>query len=501
MKSIAIAEIKQETNTFSPLSTCLDSFQKEGYFLRGKEITEQLADTNTEIGGFFTGCHQAGLSPVPLVAAWAISGGPLSSTARDKLLNELLESVGNGGPFAGVLLSLHGALVAEDCDDVEGQILTRLREQLGPTVPIVTTLDMHGNLTEEIARSVNAIVPYHTNPHTDMGACGEKAAAILGRIVAEELTTVCTMRKLPMVIPPENSMTTAGPLKEIMDCVREIERDPGVLAAGVFPVQPWLDIEGLGNAVTVTTTGADADDKANRDCRQLAELFWSKRDQFLSDLVPIKQAIEMACHTDGLCVFADSADGTGSGSPGDATFVLRHLLGADLQRPALVPLVDPDVADQACALGEGVTIQAAVGGKMDCVFNSPVEIEGGIIYAGEASFTVQQGAAFAGIEVLLGKSVVIQCGQVHILVTSRRVWTHDPELFRCVGLQPEKANIVVVKSPIMYKAAYASIAEKMFMVDSTGASPENFPALPYRRADRTMFPFDRSSQYSITSSH
>jgi len=119
---------------------------------------------------------------------------------------------------------------------------------------------------------------------------------------------------------------------------------------------------------------------------------------------------------------------------------------------------------------------------MDCVFNSPVNIEG-------------------GIEVLLGKSVVIQCGQVYILVTSRRVWTHDPKLFRCVGLQPEKANIVVVKSPNMYKATYAPIAEEMLVVDSRGVSPENFPALPYRRADRTMFPFDRSCQYSISSGH
>jgi microcystin degradation protein MlrC len=227
----------------------------------------------------------------------------------------------------------------------------------------------------------------------------------------------------------------------------------------------------------------------------LATLFWSKRHEFLPHLLPVEEAIEIARRTHGLCVLADSADGTGSGSPGDATDVLRHLLRADLDRPAMVPLVDPEVAQQAFELGEGKTIQADLGGKIDHMFNSPVKVSGTIVRCGKASFTIQGESGFAGVEVSLGQAAVIRSGCVFVLITSRRVWTHDPELFRCVGLQPERANIVVVKSPNMFKAAYAPIAEKMLVVDSQGASPANFPALPYRRVDRAMFPFDRRCEY------
>lgn len=491
---IAILELKQETNTFSPLTTSLGDFESAGYLLRGAEIRERLAGTNTEIGGFLCGGQQRGWQVEPLFAAWALSGGRLTREAHAFLKQSLLSPLRQGWPFDGILIALHGALVAEDCDDVEGDLLAAIREVVGAEVPLVCTLDMHANVTSRIVDNVSAVVAYHTNPHTDMADCGQRGVQVLDRILRESLQTACVFKKLPLVIPPENSATTEPLMGGLIDCLREFERDEDVLAAGLFPVQPWLDIPDLGCAAVVTSVG-EAGKKAKRLCRDLAGQFWSRRHEFLPELNTIEEALAIARGTRGLCVLANSSDSTGSGSPGDATDLLRELLRLSWPRTALLSVVDPEAVEAAFAAGLAAPYCRRVGGKLDCVFNEPVQLIGEVSYVGEPSFRIE-GTAFSGVTVQLGRSAVVRSGHVHVLLTTNRPWTHDPSLYRCVGLQPEHAHIAVVKSPLMYRTAYRAIAERMIAVDSAGASPSRFVTLPYTRVDRTMFPFDTFRQFT-----
>jgi microcystin degradation protein MlrC len=486
---VAVAELKQETNTFSPLPSNLESFEREGYLLRGHEVLRRLAGTNTEIGGFLQAAQRCGFHVVPLMAAWALSGGLLDVVSWQHIRNELIAGFHAEGPFDGVFLALHGALVADGCDDAEGTLLTEIRQVIGGKAPLVCTLDLHANLTVAMTRAASAIVPYHTNPHVDLAECGKRACDILQRLLAEPQPTCCRMVKLPMVTPPENAATNTAPMKLLMDLVRRIENDPEVLSAGVFTVQPWLDVDEFGNAVLVVAMGDRREQISSDYCHWLADEFWTRRGEFLPELFEIPAAIEFARNRPGLCVFSDSADSTSSGAPGDATAVLRELLTAKLSRPTYLTVYDPQVAEQACRLGVGKTFHGAIGAKTDHRFNSPVVVRGDIVYVGEPSFVLRD-TAFSGIDVYLGRSTVLQVGNIFILVTSQRTWTHDPELFRCVKLPPENAGIIVVKSPLMYRTAYAPIASTMITVRGIGASPSDFTCLPYRKVSRRLFPFD-----------
>jgi microcystin degradation protein MlrC len=499
---IAIIELKQESNTFSPFATTLASFEQEGYLLHGPAIFTRLRGTNTEIAGFLEVLEPAGYAPVPLVAAWALSGGKLRAQDWHALRTLILDSLRACGPIDALLVALHGALVAEDCDDTEADLLLALRAIVGPAMPIVCTLDMHGCITPTLAREATALVAYHTSPHIDLAETGRRAARLLVRLLdpsrphAPRLSA-CLVR-LAHVVPAENSATTDSPMREVFDQIRALEREPAVLSAALFPTQPWLDLPDLGSSAYVLT---EADPhRAESAAVALVHTLWSLRHELEPQLLSIDAALQAADAPSGLSVFSDSADSTTSGSPGDSTHILRALLRADLSRPAFVPIVDPAAARCAEQAGPGAHVSLSLGGKLDRIYNQPLAFEGEVVRCGEFGFTLD-GKAFSGLRVELGLSAVLRCGQVFVLVTSRRALTVDPALYRCAGLEPQHAGIVCVKSPVMYRTNYAAIAARMFTIDAPGASPADFTRLDYRRRPAPCFPWERESSPRISITH
>ena len=91
----------------------------------------------------------------------------------------------------------------------------------------------------------------------------------------------------------------------------------------------------------------------------------------------------------------------------------------------------------------------------------------------------------------IGKAAVLQVGKIQILLTENRYVGHDPELFRFMGLEPKDAKIVVVKSPVGFRAPYEPFAKTIFILDTPGASPSNLKQLEFRRAPRPLFPLDQ----------
>ncbi|MCC2627616.1 MAG: hypothetical protein K0S14_1266, partial [Thermomicrobiales bacterium] len=244
-----------------------------------------------------------------------------------------------------------------------------------------------------------------------------------------------------------------GPFQRLMHAASAAEGG-SVLAASVFAVQPWLDIAEMGFA-TVAVTDGDAM-RAEQVAIDLAKPAWFERDAFMeTELVPIVEAIARADAIDGPVVLSDLADGTGAGSPGDATAVIAALLAADLQAPALVCVRDPAAANQAIAAGVGAIVALEVGGK-------------------------------------LGDCAVVQAGRVSLLILSNSVMTVDPAMYRAVGLEPNDAGIVVVKSHIQFRAGYAGIARAIILLDSPGMSSDRLESLPFVRIERPLFPFDRA---------
>ena len=489
---VAIVELKQETNTFVLRPTTLADFDAWHHW-RGSDVVSGLRDTNTEITGFLDVLESAGFEPVPILATFAMSGGKVTNAAYQALLDELLAGLLNHGPFDGVLLALHGAMVTDADDDPDGAIIAAVRAAIGSAIPLVVTMDLHANVTRLSVKHADAIVGFRTSPHIDLREAGQRGAKVMSRMLRDGLRPAMAMVKIPMMVPASTHMHhLPGPFQRLMHAAAAAESGP-LLSASVFTVQPWLDIAEMGFA-TVAVSDGDAT-PAENVAVELAELAWAERDAFMeTELIPIAEAIERAGTINGPVVLSDLADGTGAGSPGDATAVIAALLAAELREPALVCVRDADGAKIAVAAGAGADVALEVGGKLDNVYNEPVTIQGTVTFAGPARFRFN-GEGYTGVEMDMGHCAVVQSGQVSILILGNSVMTVDPAMYRAVGLEPSDAGIVVVKSHIQFRAGYADIARAIILLDSPGMSSDRLESLPFVKIERPLFPFDRAFEF------
>jgi microcystin degradation protein MlrC len=492
---IAVGQLWQETNTFNPLATTQLDFENFGV-LRGGELVEQMAETN-ELGGFIQALRTWPERPeiVGLVRLPAWPGGVATRATCDWLLRELVDALEGAGSVDGVLLALHGAMVADTAPDVEGDVLEAVRTILGPRIPLVATLDLHANVTNKMVRAADALVLYHTAPHIDVFETGLRGAGVLRRILIDGARPVTAFVKLPLVVPAEraNTQDAASVSHSFRLRLEDLERHPRVLAAGLATVQPWLDIPDLGSAVVVV---ADADaELARARGAALAADVWQRRCDYLPVLVPVEEAVREAHrHSDGLVVLSDSADATTSGAPGDSTWLLRELLTYEWPRPALVPLVAPEVVAEAARRGVGAALTTPLGGVRDHRFSRPLTVHTRVERLFDARF-VMSGHLARNMPIDMGPAALLRQGNVCIIVTSRSGPHFAPDLFHAAGLDPFAAAVLVAKSPCGFRAAYEHRARKVVLVRAPGCAPADFWHYEYRRIPRPLWPWDELETY------
>jgi microcystin degradation protein MlrC len=491
---IAVGQLWQETNTFNPLPTTRHHFEEWGVSY-GAQLVEQMADTN-EMGGFIQSLRAWPERPeiVGLVRLPAWPAGTATHDTFRWLREEMVAAARRSLPLDGVLLALHGALVADGAPDVEGEFLDAGRAVIGPDVPLVATLDLHANVTERMVRAADALVLYHTAPHIDVFETGQRGAAVLRRILIDGARPVTAFQRLPMVVPAEraNTQDPASVSFGFREQLQALEKRGAVLAAGLATVQPWLDIPDLASAVVIVT---DADDTlARRECARLSHDVWDRRRDYLPQLVPIEEAVRRAHRRRGLVVLSDSADSTTSGAPGDSTWLLRELLKYDWPRPALVTLVSPEVVAESRRLGVGGEFDGQLGGVRDSRFSTPIPFRGRVAGLFEARF-VMSGHLARNMPIDMGPSAVLRAGNVCVVVTSRSGPHFAPQLFQAAGIDPFAASVVVAKSPCGFRAAYAERAEEIMVVQAPGCAPSDFWNYEYRNRPRPLWPWDEIAHW------
>ncbi len=488
--SIAIASIIQESNTFSPVVSRYQDLSP----VFGSAVMDRHRGKLTEMGGFIDVLTKAKKRILPVCAAWGVSAGRMVRRDLERLAEEFSSTLAAAGKVEGLLLALHGAHTAERVDDVEGLILARAREILGPSVPVVMTLDLHANITGAMMERATAIVGYQTFPHIDMYETGQKAARLMLKILTGKVRPAMAWRKLPLIVNAENQQTSHGPAHRLMARAQAYERDRKAEAVSIFFVQPWLDIEEMGAAV-VAVTDSEAR-QAERIAASLAQKLWSTRREFEFQLTPVEEALRLAAATKGgPVVLSESSDSTGSGSPGDSTGVLTHLLNSRLSGPAAISLVDPEAVGRLKQAGVGSTITLAIGGKLDPEHSKPITVTGRVHLISDGRWTTRGRGYNTGIENCMGTSVVLEAGLVHILIAERSAMTVDPALFRSHGIEPLHYKIVVVKSPNGFRAEYEPIAARIFVVDTPGVSTAKLENLPWQRVSRPIYPLDQDINY------
>lgn len=490
---VALGSFFQESQSFSPVPGSWDHFG-EREMLRGQTLLDERSGTKTELGGAMDVARERGIELVPLLcAATTASAGPILRDVFESIRDEMVARLASAGTVDGVFLALHGGVVAVGYEDASGELLRAVREQVGPDVPLVASLDLHANATEHMAKQATALVGYHTFPHVDLYETGRRGMELLFKIAERKVNPTLSIRRVPMILPGENGRTTQGPYAEVMQMVVDLGKQPGILDASAFSVQPWLDVFDIGCSVVVIADGNQT--LADREAERIADEFWKRRDAFRVELTPTVQALERALAADRRpFVLSDSADAPSSGAPGDSPFVLEKLLKIQPTKTCLLNIVDPQAVSEMVRAGVGQTLTVRLGARYAPEFYQPLEVTGYVKLISDGAFT-NKGPGFHGVTFHRGCTVVFETGEIKLVVSERPVFQWDPELYRSVGLEPCDAQIVVVKSPTGFRAAYEPFAAEIMVLDAPGVCSPDLPSFHFKHVRRPLHPLDAMQEW------
>ncbi len=488
---IAVAEVAQETDSFSPLVADRSDFEAYGLYF-GEEILERMRGVGP-IGGFL---EIAALQPHPvdlrpIVRAWGSAGGTITAETLDFLTGRLVAGLKQSLPLDAVFLSLHGAAASEKEDDVEGHVLQAVREVVGRDIPVVVAFDHHANITRRMVECANLLIGHETQPH-DPPATGRKVARLLFRMLRGEIHPTVRWRKIPMITPQDQFLTSAGPMKEWFDLARQMETRSGVLDVSPYPMQPWLDVAEGGWSVIVHTDN-DAE-LADSLAAEIADKAWSLREQFWrSERVAPAEAIRQAVAAErGLIILSDTGDSVYGGAPGDSTCILKALLDQQIPCPAFVPMIDSEALQAALAAGVGARITVDLGGKLDHVFSQPVRVTGNVA-AVSRGFTVD--LRDRGI-CDLRQTALLEVGEVRIALLDHRSFAvNHPVLYTHLGLDIADAKMVVVKTASNFQF-FSRWRSGLIRVDSPGTTQSDLTAFRWQRIPRPTYPLDALADWS-----
>lgn len=484
---LAIGGLWHETHTFVNTRTTLDDFRAY-QFARGDDLCAKYEGTRTEVGGCIAGAHANGATVAPLLYAGAVPSGLVTREAYEWLRAELLAQLEEAGAVDGIVLALHGAMVAEGVDDVEGDLLQAVRERVGTSRPIVITLDNHANIGARVFENANAVIPYDTYPHVDMFERGVEAVTLIHRMIVERIQPQCAWRKLPLLTAPQAQTTDAEPMKDLMRAVREIESEPGMLTAGIAFGYPYADIERVG--MTVSVYAEQNVELAQSFADDLAARAWDKRHGFvIHENVPPSLAVSQAISAaEGPIILVDVADNIGGGTPGDGTVLLAELLAQHAQS-AVVTIADPEAVDKAIEAGVRSEAELEVGGKQDKWHGPPVRVRGKVRLIAEGRY-VHRGTYMKGQTTDMGRTVVVECDGVLLVLMERKAMPFDAEQLRSLAIEPAAQHIIVVKSAIAWKAAYGDLARRVIYTDTPGLCSSHLQSFRYQKVPRPIFPLD-----------
>ncbi|MER9243656.1 M81 family metallopeptidase [Mesorhizobium sp. M0633] len=486
---VLTGEIEHEANTFNKLPTTLEQFRART-LLVGDEIPLARRRTRTVLGAAFEAAEKFGWTlSHPLVAS-ANPGGMVTKETFEQLCAWFL---GGAQACDGALINLHGAMVAEGCEDPEGEILARLRALLGPDAPIVATLDLHANVTAKMAANASALIAVRTYPHIDYYERAWQGAELLDRALRGEIRPRTVVAKRPMLSGLDGGRTQVGPMRKLIDRGEALEASGKALVVSVCAGFDLSDIYDVGPSVTVTADGNTTE--AQRIAEDFMDYAWETR-EFISSpwtAASVAQAVECAksgeAHADKPLVLADNSDNTGGGAYGDATNLLRRMIEADLQNAAFHAIFDPAAVQAGIAIGVGNKGRIVLGGRQAPEMGGgPLDLEAQIVSITDGEFRCH-GPMGGGAWRNYGPSLMLRVGGIEVAVISRNGQATDLAQLTSLGIDPLHCATLALKSSHHFRAAFEPVAREVIMVDGGGMLGAALPSR-YRHVRRPIWPLD-----------
>ena len=491
-RCVLSAEINHETNTFSILPATIESFKK-GWCHRGEEVFRYMAGTRTRIGAHIDAAKRYGWTLVQPIAALATPSGKSTADTWAELSGAVMEAC-DQRPIDGILLALHGAMVSEDQDDAEGDLLCRLRERLGPKIPIAVTLDLHANVTDAMATFANILIAYRTYPHIDGYERAIETSHLLNRAMEDQIQPLTTVARRPLLDGCDYGRTQGGPMPRLLRKAAQYQKnDPSVLTVTICPGFPWSDVAQAGPSVTVTGIGKR--EKFSMIAAELMAEVWETRHERSVQTVGLDEAMTIARRANlnggkAPLVLADFSDNPGCGGYGDGVQLLRAMIENDLSDAAFACVADPVAAQECIAAGKGAKMNLSLGAKVDPMKYGPaLSVSGTVERTSDGSF-VCDGPIRAGVKLTLGPTAVLRVGGVRVLVTTNNVQVMDQQVFLSQGIDPKTYSIIALKSCHHFRAAFEPIACETLLVDSGGLIQLDLRRLTYHKVRRPISPLD-----------
>ena len=473
---IAIAGLAIESSTFSPALTREEAFH---------------AKYGTEV--FSSYPFLSAGSPIRQRATWfptvvgkAIPGGAVTREAYESLVRKTLDSLAKNAPYDGLFFDIHGAMSVVGLDDPEGDFIVRIREVLGKKTIISTSMDLHGNVSWRLAENTDLITCYRMAPHEDAMETKQRAMEnLLARIESGKgKPAYKAWIPVPILLPGEKTSTRIEPAKSIYEAVAPATQQTGILDAAIWVGYAWAD-EPRNHAVVMVT----GDDKAKvtQTAERLAKSFWDARKDFVfvAPTGTLQESLDKAVASDKHPILiSDSGDNPTAGGAGDVTWTLKEILARPEFKtengPSLIyaSIPGPELVEKAIAAGVGGKVDGTAGAKVDARYAPPVRIAGVVE-------SIESGDVNAEVE------VVVRVGSVHVIVTKKRKPYHLESDFTRLGLDPRKADIVVVKIGYLVPELYDMRADWILAL-TPGGVDQDLERLDYKRIKRPMFPLDKN---------
>ncbi|NML34572.1 M81 family metallopeptidase [Paraburkholderia antibiotica] len=504
---ILIARMNHETNTFSPVGTPLAAFGRDGPSY-GRAAFDDNKGMQTAMAAFIDAAERAHAEIVTPISASANPSGPVEAAAYDAICNAIVAAASG---CDAVLLDLHGAMVAENSSDGEGDLLARVRAAL-PHAPIAVALDLHGNVTQKMIDNADVIVSFKTYPHVDMYETGAHAARLLFEMIDGRAKPVLAWRQPPLLTHTLRSATAEGAMQRAVEAARAAEAD-GMLAVSVLAGFSLADIAAPCISVVVVGKGerAQAEAVAERIARQI----WRERDDFVYRSEPLAESVaraaSLAIDAGKPVLLLDHGDNCMSGGTCDTMDLLEEALKQGLEGIVSGPLCDPQAVAALASAGVGSSVTLTIGNKLTSdnkLTNStsgtppahtspahtPLAVSGVVRALTDGEYVIS-GPTYTGQRAYMGRAAVLDTGTVKLVVTER---THEPwdlGVFESVGIDPRRARFLLLKSRMYCRPVFVPIAAALVECDSRGVTSSDYDLFRFEHVTRPVYPLDPRTEW------
>jgi microcystin degradation protein MlrC len=483
LRKIFTATLGTETNTFSPLPTGLNTFQESCLFRSGS-YGDRVPMFGAPLAVWHRLAHARGWHTTESLCAFAMPAGRTVKKVYEAFRDEILTDLRAAMPVDAVLLSLHGAMVADGYDDAEGDLLAAVRRAVGPEVPIGVELDLHANVSRQKLEAATVMVLFKEYPHVDISDRAKEVFELIADVVEGKTKPVMGWFDCRTV---GIFHTTRQPMRGFVDRCAALEGQDGVLSISIVHGFPWADVADMGSKIIVVTHRDK--EKAERLAAELGREFFQLRQETQPHYTTLEDAMARA-RSHALprpLVLADVSDNAGGGAASDSTFILDAMIRCGVKEAAIGMFWDPMAVRIAFEAGEGARLDVRLGGKLSPASGPPLDLRVTVTGLRRDAY-VQFGERDKSFH-SVGDMAALSVDGIVVVCNSRRAQCLSLDCFTNLGIEPAIQRVIVVKSMQHFYAAFAPVASDILYVAVPGTVPPDFHALPYVKASKNQWPF------------